>query len=163
MDPQVSTQTRKFFKKHHILILVLTVIAVLAIATSFYFYNNYMALKKNPNLEVQKQTQELVAKVSKLMELPTDETPTVATVTDVNKLKDQVFFKGAANGDQVLIYVKARKAILYDPVKNIIVDVAPINIAQVPTLAPSAKVSPAPSEAVQKAATTPMPTTAPTK
>ncbi len=73
------------------------------------------------------ETQELIAKVGELMFLPTDEEPTVATVSDVEKLREQAFFLHAKNGDKVLIYAKASKAILYDPVANKIVEVAPIN------------------------------------
>jgi hypothetical protein len=62
------------------------------------------------------------------MELPTDEEPTVATVIDAQKLKNQPFFAKAKNGDKVLLYTNARKAILYDPKENKIIEVAPINI-----------------------------------
>ena len=68
------------------------------------------------------------------MELPTDEEPTIATVSDLEKLKDQPFFKDAKEGDTVLIYDKAAKIILYDPVANKIVNAASNNIAD-PTAA----------------------------
>lgn len=38
--------------------------------------------------------------VKKLMELP-DENPTVATITDIEKLKEQAFFQKGKNGDIV--------------------------------------------------------------
>ena len=52
----------------------------------------------------------------------------MATVSDLEKLKDQPFFAKAKIGDKVLIYTDAKKAILYDPVNDKIVEVAPINI-----------------------------------
>ncbi len=70
----------------------------------------------------------LVAEVGKLIVLPADETPTIATVTDPAALKDQPFFKNAQQGDKVLIYAQAQRAILYDPVAKKIIDVAPINV-----------------------------------
>lgn len=93
-----------------------------------YFFLQFKELQKNPQKLAQQEVQELVSKVSKLIVLPEGETPTVATVTDPEKLKDQPFFAKAKNGDKVLIYTKAKKAILYDPVANKIVEVAPVNI-----------------------------------
>lgn len=68
----------------------------------------------------------LIERVGKLIVLPQGEEPTVATVSDPDKLKDQVFFANAKVGDKVLIYTKARKAYLYDPEGDILLEVAPI-------------------------------------
>ncbi len=68
----------------------------------------------------------LIERVGELIVLPTGEEPTVATVSDPEKLKDQVFFANAKVGDKVLIYTKARKAYLYDPEGDILLEVAPI-------------------------------------
>lgn len=71
---------------------------------------------------------DVVAKVSRLIELPQGEAPTVAAVTDPTKLNNQAFFSHAKVGDQVLVYTKARKAILYDPQADKIIEVAPIAV-----------------------------------
>ncbi len=71
---------------------------------------------------------QLNSEVGKLIELPTDETPTVATVVDASKVKSQAFFANAQNGDRVLLYSKSSKAILYRPSTKKIIEVAPINI-----------------------------------
>jgi hypothetical protein len=60
--------------------------------------------------------------------VPKDETPTLATVTDKTKLKDQPFFKDAENGDQILIFPQAKKAIIYREKENRLINVGPIAI-----------------------------------
>ncbi len=76
----------------------------------------------------QAEVDSLVAQVGKLIALPTDEKPTVATVTDATKVKDQPFFVNAKNEDKVLIYQKAQKAILFRPSENRIIEVGAVNI-----------------------------------
>jgi len=98
-------------------------------------------LQKTPQqadqLAAQEEAKELVAKVSELIFLPEDELPTIATVSDIESLEDQPFFDRAKNGYKVLIYTSARKAILYDPVENKIVEVAPLNIGNTAAPAPA--------------------------
>lgn len=76
----------------------------------------------------EKESLAIVAKVGKLISLPKGEEPTVATVTDKEKLSDQPFFKDAENGDKVLIYKQSSKAILYRPSTNKVIDVTSVNI-----------------------------------
>ena len=70
--------------------------------------------------------QDLLARVSELVVLPKNEQPTIATVIDPAQLKGD-FFAKAKKGDRVLIFKDTGKAILYDPVANKVVEVAPIN------------------------------------
>lgn len=116
------------------LLSALLIVAVIA-AGVFYFQNYktqqaYKALKENPTLGVQTEIKDLVAKVGTLIALPENEQPTIATVTDNKKLKDQAFFAKSENGDKVLIYTGAKKAILYRSSTNKIIDVAPVSIGQ---------------------------------
>lgn len=76
------------------------------------------------------ETDNLVREVAKLMDLPTGEAPTVATVLDKEKLKDQSFFKNAENGDKILIYTGANKAILYRPDTHKIIEVLPLTVGE---------------------------------
>lgn len=132
-------EIKKFLKKIKVkdylkpvnLIIVLMVITIGALISAFYFYSQVTVLKQNPQRLLQEETAELVRAVSQLIILPENETPTVATVSDPERLKDQPFFAKAKKGDKVLIYTNARKAILYDPVDNKIVEVAPLDIGQV--------------------------------
>lgn len=82
---------------------------------------------------VTQDNQKLIEAMGQLMVLPTDETPTIATVTDLEKLKDQPFFTNAQVGDKVLIYTNAKKAILYRPSENKVIELAPLNIGDAKT------------------------------
>lgn len=76
------------------------------------------------------EVRSLVSDVGDLMLLPEDETPTLATVTDLHALEGQLFFKNAQEGDKVLMYLKAQKAILYRPSIGKIIEVGPITGAE---------------------------------
>lgn len=109
------------------------IVALLGAYGTYYFYKQYQETKKlikNP-VEIGKaEEKQIISDVGKLLVLPKDETPTVVTVVDKSKLKSQKFFDKSENGDKVLIFLKARKAILYRPSSNKIVDVAGVTIEQ---------------------------------
>ena len=111
-----------------IIVAVLGVLVVGLGVSNIYTYRRYAAIQANPQQAAQETVEKLVNQVKKLMILPENETPTVATVTDPAKLNDQPFFARAKAGDKVLIYTTARQAIIYDPENNIIVQVAPVTI-----------------------------------
>lgn len=104
------------------------IVTIVAIIVAVYSFTQLNLLKQDPQAQAQKENTELVDKVSKLLVLPTNEVPTIATVSDPEALKDQAFFAGAVKGDKVLIYTNAKKAILYSVTTNKILDVAPLNI-----------------------------------
>ena len=94
-----------------------------------------------PQEIAQQENQKIIDMVGKLVLLPEDETPTIATVTDPAKLKaEQAFFARAEDGDKVLIYTRALKAIMYRPRTNKIIEVAPLVIGT-----PTTPVVPAPA------------------
>lgn len=108
--------------------VVVPLVAIIAIVAAGYLFNQVRILKKNPQAVAQKEVADLTAKVGKLVVLPAGETPTVATVSDPEALKDQAFFASAQKGDKVLIFAQAKKAILYSVTLNKIIEVAPLNI-----------------------------------
>lgn len=108
--------------------LILLVLLILALGSSAYFYRQLSVLRDNPQAVVKQEAEDLVNEVSKLIFLPEGEDPTIATIADAEKLKEQPFFARAKNGDKVLIYTKSKKAILYDVESHKIVEVAPLNI-----------------------------------
>lgn len=135
--------TVSHFGKKQILYLLLAILLLAAAAApTYYYYSEYQKAQmmlKNPTKAAQIETEEIVKKVNKLILLPGGEAPTMATVSDVSKLQTQDFFKNAKNGDKVLIYSKAKKAYLYRPSENVLVEVSPLEVtdnkqAQTPTV-----------------------------
>lgn len=110
----------------NILIVILVIFLISAGAATYYFYNEYQKVKKNPDLISQEEIKSVTSAISKFMDLPTDEQPTIATVTDKEKLKEQDFFKKSENGDKILIYTNTRKAILFRPSTGRIIEFAPL-------------------------------------
>jgi hypothetical protein len=114
---------------------IFIVIAVIALVGGGYFaYQQYNSLKKenqrlsNPQEAAKLESERIQKAISALIEVPNDEEPTIATVTDPSKLGNQDFFKNAQKDDRVIIYAKAKKAILYRPSTGKIIEVAPLNI-----------------------------------
>lgn len=113
--------------------LVAVVVLVLAAGGAFA-YKEYDQLKdenarlSDPQASAQAETDRLKQQVAALIDVPADEEPTIASVVDVDKLRNQAFFAKAQNGDKVLMYQQAKRAILYRPSENKIIEVAPINI-----------------------------------
>jgi hypothetical protein len=125
MTKEIIKQIIEKYKKF--ILVGFGVLLLVFAGIAYYFYSQNLILK-DPQKAAKKEMQEIVALVGKLIILPEDETPTVATVKDPEKLKDQLFFANAKAGDKVLIYTNAQKAILYDPIQNKIIEVAPLNI-----------------------------------
>ncbi len=125
-------------KSVYVVLMILGALLVGILIADLFIYRfkqgqKILGAKKNTGTITQEQAnaeaKSVVDEVKKLMDVPQGEEPTVATITDINKLKDQQFFSQAKNGDKVIVYTKAQKAILYDPVAKKIIDVAPVNIS----------------------------------
>lgn len=86
--------------------------------------------KTNPEAAAQAEVSKYVEEVGKLYALPSNEQPSVATVSDKEKLKDQPFFANSQNGDVTLIYADSKLALLYRPETKQIVNVSSVTIQQ---------------------------------
>lgn len=69
--------------------------------------------------------QNLISKVARIAVLPNDEVPAVTTVVDQNKV-NQEFLRNAREGDKVLLYFQAGKAVVYRPSTDQIVNIGPL-------------------------------------
>jgi hypothetical protein len=132
-NSQPETATKK---SSAVLIIALGIVFLIAAGGFVWSYVNYSKIKKefktltDPKAQediAKQEVQDVVEQVKKLAVLPENETPTVATITDADSLsKEQPFYKGAHNGDKLIVYMQAKKAIIYDSVRNIIVNIGPI-------------------------------------
>ena len=121
---------KKFVSRKTVLTLLILLVVGGSLAAAFYFYQKYQKIRTSPEELAREEVLSATTAISRFMELPTDEEPTLATVTDNEKLKDQDFFKNAQNDDKVLIYAKAHKAILYRPSTNKVIEFAPLTFGE---------------------------------
>jgi hypothetical protein len=117
---------RKILSAQNIFFFLIFLLA-LSLLSTFYFYRK---AANDPQKVAVDELNRTVEAVGKMLLLPSDETPSLATVSDPAKLREQQFFAHAESGDKVLIYSLAKRAILYRPQLNKIVEVAPINLGQ---------------------------------
>lgn len=122
-------------KKHIIPALIL--ITLVFGGAAYYFYVQSTTLEPAVPKNTDTDAKALIGKVGQLILLPEDETPTVATVADPEALRNQPFFANAKRGDRVLFYPIARRAVLYDPVQDKIIEIAPLNSIEQPGATPS--------------------------
>ncbi|MFO0781950.1 MAG: hypothetical protein U0524_03620 [Candidatus Saccharimonadales bacterium] len=143
--PTVGKKVHHYGRDAIILVLVLLVAGVGLWSWTLYndkknLQQQLTTLKANPQEEINRQVNDLVAKVSKVTSLPTTEQPTVQTVTDANVARKQAdFYAKAEDGDKVLLYVNSRKAFLYRPSTNKVITISPIQISNTQTSVPASR------------------------
>lgn len=153
--PKLNILTSTMMGKYKNLIFGLALAAVVGLAIaafSFYQYQKtqkeLQAIKKTMTSSQKAnndQVTKIVAEVGKIMKLPEGELPTMATISDIAKLKDQPFFQNGKNGDILLVYNQAGKAILYNPTDKRVVEVAPVGSASPsPSIRPGSSPTPTP-------------------
>lgn len=133
VDPKSEITANSSTSTTQGLITGLLVVSLVAFGWSFYNYQSIkkeVAILKDPQLASelsQKETAELIAKLSKLMVVPADKDPVVAVINDVEMLAaTQDFYVPAHNGDKLIMFQDSRKAVIYDEDDNRIVNVGPI-------------------------------------
>lgn len=65
----------------------------------------------------------IVNMIRQSVEIPSNETPTVATVTDQDKVRSQPFFASAQTGDKIVVFAQAKKAVLFRPSSGKIINI----------------------------------------
>ncbi len=119
--PPIQRRSKRMRRRFIAAAIPLAVIALVFFAC----FLAYSKIKQSAGSPTTNNAGDVVAQVGKLMLLP-EETPTIAVVSDLSKLKGQKFFANAKEGDIVLMYAEAGEAVLYSPSLNKIIQVAPI-------------------------------------
>lgn len=114
--------------KKHILFILSGFLCLSLLAAAYFAYQYAFTPEAMKRREIEKWTNI----IGKSVTLPQGETPTIATVTNKHKLDDQPFFRQVENGDKILIYPIARKAILYRPSLGKVLDMIGIDIERAP-------------------------------
>ena len=132
-SPNLKTATTRWFEKRLIFkgksypvknILLIGAALLLVVFLATYFLIARQNNQADPKIAIQKETKNLTDQIGKFMELPAGEQPTLATVTDQDKLKGKDFFAHAQNGDKLLVWPVAKKAILFRPSTGKIIEVS---------------------------------------
>lgn len=143
IDPRILFTNTAWLQALTVLFLITTIASSsLAVYYSYQTINlktQLIASTQPQILGANNETAQLLEEVGKLVTLPPNEQPTIATVTDPEKLKDQAFFAQSRMGDKVLIYNQAKRAILYRPSEHKIIEIAPLEL-------PTPSTSPTPSK-----------------
>lgn len=129
-EAKEEKESKKSNNKKVIVVLAILLIVV-ALIPAIYFGSKYQknqSLLKNPDKAKTDEAQSLVVAVGKLVKLPA-ETPAIATVSDISKLQGQTLFRNAQNGDKVLIFAQAKKAVVYRPSTNQVIDIGNIVVS----------------------------------
>ncbi len=130
--PKKKSKFLGFLKRKWWLVLIIFVALALASVAAYFGYSYVTELSKHgsqqsvqgaqtDNQKVAETPEELTAEITKFIVLP-NEVPEVATISNVELLKGQDFFKDAQNGDAVLIFKDAGRGLLYRPSAHKIIE-----------------------------------------
>jgi hypothetical protein len=108
-------------------VIILGVLCVLGGGVGAYYFRQYHNLKKDMNGTAKDEEQRIIDKVTGLYSTP-KESPSIVQVQDQSKVASQAFFRDAKNGDYVLVYQRAKLAILYRESVNKIINTGPITL-----------------------------------
>lgn len=109
---------------------LMAMVFVCAVIAGYLVYRTYATSSVSSDTsaeEAARETQVLLDRVGTLIILPANETPVIYEVNDPAILiNQQPFFAGAEQGDKLIIYPNAVKAILYSPSRHVLINVGPI-------------------------------------
>ncbi len=127
MEPVVAKRRRIRLSKRNVVTAV--AILILVTATGYLIWQNTQL--RSPDYQAKAQdraNQALVQEVSKILLLPSDQTPTIATITKIDDLKkvNAAFYADAQNDDKILFY--STKAVIYREAEHKIINLAPVTL-----------------------------------
>jgi hypothetical protein len=136
--------------KKIISILIIIIIVLLGYAV----YDKFFATTMPEGQLSEKQIKSLVVKVSKLINVP-EELPVVATIIKAEELMvEQKFYTGSKDGDYLIVFPTAQKAMIYRKDEDKLINVGPIIVDQPATTTPAVNAPKAAATTTVKATST---------
>lgn len=136
IEPSVNNRSgmKNLFSNKPLLVGGIIVLLIIIAAGVIYAVSYYAPDATVTSNQSAKDVQNLLKDLGKIYEMPKDETPTVATVTDIKKLSGQPFFKNAKDGDKVILFGGIKEAILFRSSTKKIINMTSINPNSIPTV-----------------------------
>lgn len=135
-------------KKKILSILIVLVIILLGYAVYNKFYTK--TIYKGQQLP-EKEVKSLVKKVSKIINVP-EEIPVIVEIENAETIMlEQKFYAGSKDGDYLIMFPAAQKAMIYRKKENKLINVGPIIVDQPNT---TKQVNPVEGDKTEKATTT---------
>lgn len=116
-------------------LIVISILIILLAGVGFAGYDYFLAKKYifktiSTGEKAKREIASVTSVIRQSIDLPPDEKAVMATVTDIDRLKDQQFFTNAQNGDVVLMYPEFGKALIYRPKDKRVVEFGAMVIPQ---------------------------------
>jgi hypothetical protein len=118
---------KKIIKKK----VTIIVLVVLVLAAAAFIVVRRQSVNWNDDKLTTAEQKILITKIGNLIALPDEAQPVFALVTDAEKLRtEQAFYANVQNGDILLVLPTTRKAIIYSPSADKLVNVGPFVVNQ---------------------------------
>ena len=131
MEGTEKQERKKGGKSRKKRLLTVVIIALVVFGGAGFAGYKYMNTESYKQKRAETATKNLVKKIGKLMVLPEGQDPAVFNIEDPETLvAQQAFFKGAEQGDKLIVYPELSRAIIYSPKRDVIVNVGPITFDQ---------------------------------
>lgn len=128
-----NTKNTKKSKTRSKIIVVLNILLILSLMTGIVFLyikyaESHAMVSKLSTAEGQqefnkKELYAILADMRRLVELPSGEEPSIATMVNVDKVKNIEFYNNAQNGDRVVEYSDSKIRYIYRPSNKTIINV----------------------------------------
>ncbi len=122
---EATKSTKKISKKTMIKIVSACIIIALLVVMAISYQKN-----NTPEKKELAQTNMLLKNIGKHHLVP-NEQPIIATINEADMLiKEQPFYANVQNGDKLVIFPIAQKAIIYSPKLDVIINSGPFIISE---------------------------------
>lgn len=118
-------------QKNKTVVIIIGIIALALVAT-FVVLRMYQAAPNQSESSSVGDAADTMTSIARLMLIP-NEKPVIATINEAQKLiASQAFYMGAIDGDKLVMFPNAKKAVIYSPTRNLIVNSGPFVIGSGP-------------------------------